>query len=420
MMRQYNFDVVVCGGGTAGVAAAIGSAKTGARTLLLEKDPYCGGQATHANVTAFCGFYSCGANPIEVVRGVGKEILSEMEKLDPNAVETIISATGNKNIHFISDYLKIAMDNLLMKYNVTECLHTQMVQGYTAHSLLKSIDCIDGEGLFTVTAKSFVDATGDANLAYLSGAKTAWGNAKGKVQPATLAFRLANVDFAQNLSPADIESAVKKAKQAGIAGLTRERGFILRVKDSSICTVLLAAEQPGSLSGCELTRMEISGRRQVLSYLHAFQNFLPGMEHCELVEIGPSLGFRETRKMVGRKQITKENVLQRQVTMDSIARDGWKPEIHTSVMQMATYIDVPESSYFSIPLGALQSENIENLLGAGRIVWSDQVAFAAVRVMGTCFATGHAAGVAAAKQALEGYQDRSHIQEELQRQNALL
>ena len=87
---------------------------------------------------------------------------------------------------------------------------------------------------------------------------------------------------------------------------------------------------------------------------------------------------------------------------------------------METYLDVESGSYFDIPLGALQSINIENLYGAGRIVSSDEVAFAAIRVMGTYFATGHTAGVAAAYQALNGNVDIEKIREELKRQNALV
>ena len=97
--------------------------------------------------------------------------------------------------------------------------------------------------------------------------------------------------------------------------------------------------------------------------------------------------------------LTGEDVLSGRKRPDGIARGGWKPEIHKDIRQMATYLEVKEGNWFDIPLGALQSETLENLYGAGRMIWADDTAFAAVRVMGTCFATGHAAGVAAALQA---------------------
>lgn len=103
-----------------------------------------------------------------------------------------------------------------------------------------------------------------------------------------------------------------------------------------------------------------------------------------------------------------------------MARGGWKPEIHKSLDKMATYLEVSDGSYFDIPLGALWSVDCENLYGAGRIVSADEAAFAAVRVMGTCFATGHAAGVAAAYQALYQETDVEQVREELKRQGALV
>lgn len=103
-----------------------------------------------------------------------------------------------------------------------------------------------------------------------------------------------------------------------------------------------------------------------------------------------------------------------------MARGGWKPEIHKSLSKMATYLEVSGGSYFDIPLGALWSEDIENLFGAGRMVCADEAAFAAVRVMGTCFATGHGAGVAAACQALRRETDVEEIRAELKRQGALV
>lgn len=166
--------------------------------------------------------------------------------------------------------------------------------------------------------------------------------------------------------------------------------------------------------------MERDTRKQVLYYIEALRKYMPGMENCELAVIGPSIGFRETRKLVGRETITVADVLTRRKRSDTVARGGWKPEIHKDVNKMATYLEVSGGSYFDIPLGALQSADIDNLYGAGRMVSADEAAFAAVRVMGTCFATGHAAGVAAGLQALENVVLVERIQNELRRQGALV
>lgn len=139
--------------------------------------------------------------------------------------------------------------------------------------------------------------------------------------------------------------------------------------------------------------MELDTRRQVLYYVEAFRRYLKWMEQCELTMIGPSIGFRETRRIKGKSMIKAEDVLNRKKCEDGVARGGWKPEIHKDTDKMATYMDVKEGSWFDIPLGALQSDNIGNL---------------------------YAAGVAAAVQAEYGEADIRKIRAELDRQRALL
>lgn len=139
--------------------------------------------------------------------------------------------------------------------------------------------------------------------------------------------------------------------------------------------------------------MELDTRRQVLYYVEAFRRYLKGMEQCELTMIGPSIGFRETRRIKGKSMIKAEDVLNRKKCEDGVARGGWKPEIHKDTDKMATYMDVKEGSWFDIPLGVLQSDNIGNL---------------------------YAAGVAAAVQAEYGEADIRKIRAELDRQRALL
>ncbi len=419
MERHYSYDVVVVGGGTAGVAAAAGASMAGAKTLLIERNPYLGGEATHSGVAAFCGFYTCGENPVKVVAGMGEKVLKEMEKLGPT-LDYIVSVTGNKNINFQPEYLKCAMDNLLENEGAACFLHTRMIDAVVADGAIRSVQCADDEGIFTVTASSFVDATGDANLAHLAGAGTIWGDGEGRVQAATLPFRLSGVDTSFDMSPGAVEKAVLKGKEAGIPYLTKEKGFILKKEGSDTVAVLLPSVSPEGISAQNLTDMEKSTRRQVLYYVEALKRFMPGMEHCELAVIGPAIGFRETRKLVGKETVTAEDVLLRKKKDNGVARGGWKPEIHREINKMATYIDVAEGSYFDIPLGALQSADITNLFGAGRIVSSDEAAFAALRVMGTCFATGHAAGAGAAFQALNGYVDVEKIRHELIRQGAMV
>ncbi|MDO4265051.1 MAG: FAD-dependent oxidoreductase [Eubacteriales bacterium] len=416
MERAFTYDVVVAGGGTAGVAAAAGAVKTGAKTLLIEREAYMGGEATHAGVSAFCGFYSCGKDPIRVVRGVGDLVLEELGKIG-KGYDDIVSASGNRNINFQPEYLKCALDNLMEKENVDVFLHAAVTGAEVKDGRIRELYCMDDEGAFTVKASAFVDATGNAGLVRMGGAKAVWG---GSVQAATLTFRMSGVDTACDMSPAAVEKAILQAKADGIPYLTKEKGFILKKEGSDIVAVLLPSVVPTGISAEEMTRMEFDTRRQVLYYVEALKKYMHGMELAELAVIGPSLGMRETYKMAGRETVLTDDVLSRRKREDGIARGGWKPEIHKDVNKMGTYIEVAERSYFDIPLGAIRSANLDNLYGAGRMISADDTAFAAVRVMGTCFATGHAAGVAAALNALAGKEDAGSVREALKKQGALV
>lgn len=420
MKREFEVDVFVAGGGTAGVAAAVGAARAGATVLLIERSAFLGGEGTHAGVGAFNGIYTCGENPQKCVAGVSDLIQEEMDKLSPRATEIIISATGNKNVQFKPEYLKVALDNVMDRFQVPYFLHTTLIDAEREGDKIISVTCFDDEGIFTVKAKQFVDATGDANLAHLAGAATVWGNEDGKVMAATLPFRLAGVDTGKDMSPSAVERAVKAGKEAGIPNLTRERGFIQVMSGSNEVMVLLPSVIPNGISAEDITEMEKYTRGQALYYIEAFRRFMPGMENCELTMIGPSIGFRETRRIVGRYTLSAEDVLTRRIFEDGVGRGGFKPEIHLGLNEAATYLEVPHGSYYDIPLGCLMSADTENLFGAGRLISADHQAMAASRVMGTCFATGHGAGVAAAMQAKTGMLDVPAIRGELERQGALI
>ena len=322
MERKLSYDVVVAGGGTAGVAAAAGAAMAGARTLLIERNPYLGGEATHSGVAAFCGFFTCGGNPVRVVEGAGEMILQEMKALSDSSWNYIVSATGNKNINFHPEYLKCAMDNVLEKTGVTSLFHTRITGVRTDGRKVTCLECADDEGTFLVEAGAFVDTTGDANVVHLAGAQTLWGDENSSVQAATLPFRLSGVDTSCDLTPQAVEKAVVQAKEAGIPHLTKEKGFILKREGSDQVAVLLPSTMPAGMDAEELTRMELETRRQVLYYVEAFKKYLHGMENCELTVIGPAIGFRETRRMKGKEVITADDVLARRKRPDGVARAG--------------------------------------------------------------------------------------------------
>lgn len=419
MERRREYDVAIVGGGTAGIAAAVGSAKSGAKTILIERSPYLGGQATNSGVTAFCGFYTCGDKKEKVVSGVGDMVLEELQKLGENT-DYGITASGNATIKFHPEYLKYALDNLLDKEQVDYLLHTQLIGVNVENEKIRSIDCVDDEGIFTIVAKTYVDATGDANLARISGAKTVWGDEDGHAQAATLALKIDRISLDADISPQAVEKAILQAKKDGMPYLTKEKGFIIQRSPGEIGYVLLPSVIPTGLGAKEATEAEKNMRRQAHAYFKAFRTYMPGMENIGLVETGPNIGYRETRKIVGKEILREESILDGIKSENGIGHGCWIPEIHKDVNKMGQYHEFKNGDYYDIPLGTLQSENRDNLYAAGRAISADEIAFASARVMGTCFVTGHGAGVAAAIQALHKTADIKQIRSELKRQGAMI
>ena len=274
MERLEQYDVAVVGGGTAGCAAAAGAALTGARVVLIERNAYLGGEATHSGVGAFCGFTTCGKNPVRVVEGAGSLVLAELEKLGTPA-QNRLSASGNWNISFQPEYLKCALDHLLQKLQADLLLHSLVIGAQTEKDRICALTCADDEGIFTIRAKAFVDASGDANLARLAGAKITWGGERGQVQAASLPFRLSGVDITKDMSPAAVKRAVEQARNAGMQHLPRESGFLLTLEESQVVCALIPSVMPEGLSARDLTRMEQELREQAVSYAAALKRYMP-------------------------------------------------------------------------------------------------------------------------------------------------
>ena len=417
MERNIKCDVAVLGGGAAGVAAALAASKAGAKTVLIERNPYFGGQATNSQVTAYCGFFTRGENYDQVVEGIGGEVLKRLEKYGTNIHPKPSKSTGNVSVSFNPEYVKLVMDEMLKESDVEYYLHAQMYEVVNENGMIKQMKCTDDEGTFTVEAKAFVDASGNSNLVHFAGIKTNWGDAEGKVQQSSLPFRIDNIPAREIIKP-EIEEALKKAKEAGIP-IQKETGLIIKIldKDYGYCTI--PSTIVPALDAKTLTETEMNLRGQIHNYVEAFQKYLDGCENLVLSSSGPCVGIREARRIIGEKTLYGEEIITAPKTDDSIARGGWSPEMHKSNTNI-NYTHIPDNEYFSIPLGCLKVKDAKNLWAAGRLISTDSLALGSVRVMGTGFATGQAAGVAAALTLDNENYDIKKIQDELVNQGALI
>lgn len=417
--RRLAFDVVVVGGGAAGIAAAVGAANVGCRTLLIEKNPYFGGAATHRSVLTFCGFFAQQEPILQVVSGVGGKVLEELDRLGVYAGPVRNPGTGNVIIPLDPESTKYALDRVVLQGGVTPRLHCHVIGAMVQDGVLAAIECVDHAGRIVVEASAFVDASGEADLTTLAEGPVRFGDDEGNVQAGTLVMRIGGVPKDVPLNRGEFTEAIQEAKQYGSSSLTKEKGILLRMPISGDVLAMFADEPVNGLDSVSLTQAEITARHQAWSYLDVFRRKIPGFEHAFLVQTGPSIGIRETRHVVGHHTLTAEDVINGVRHPDAVARGGWPAEIHKSG-KPAEYFHIRDLSFYDIPLRTLSVRGFHNLWCAGRIISCDAIAFASARVMGTAFATGHAAGVAAAHYALMKDVKLEYVRRELIRQGALI
>ena len=231
-------------------------------------------------------------------------------------------------------------------------------------------------------------------------------------------FRIGGISEGADLSPDAMQKAIQAAEQDGVQGITVHRGVMIPVQGTRDGLVnMIALDFPG-LDAETMTAAEKLGRRQAALYTEIFRKYVPGMEHSYLVLTGPKVGLRESRRIVGLETLTREDVKSSRKRPDGIARGGWGAELHVGKGETQWGFERGDK-YFDIPLNCLIPQGMQNLFCAGRTISSDLTASASIRVMGTGFATGQAAGAAAAL-ACQGIRDVDAVRAELQKQHALI
>ncbi|MEU6036828.1 FAD-dependent oxidoreductase [Actinomadura sp. NPDC047616] len=408
-----HYDVIVAGGGSAGIAAAIGARRAGARTLLVERGPCLGGAASLRNVVTYCGLYTEDLR--QVVFGVAEQMLAGLRDMGAVTEPKRFTAVA---VVFDPEAVKRVADELCHRAGVDVLLHSHLLQATRQDERITAVRVADHSGLHEYTAAAFVDATGEADLAHHGGAQVRYGN-DGRVLNGTLAVRFGGIPADVPVTRQALAAAVRAAKRSGGGHLTGEAGLVARMPVSGDLITYLADEGYDARSAADTSRAERSARRQAQDYLRVLRT-LPGCEGAYIVATGPELGTRESRHLVGRAQLTEADVLRPGPVDDAVAIGAWPIESHPGPGLPVEWKHIGEPGYYGVPLDVLRSRNTPNLFAGGRTVDGDHGAGASLRVMGTAFATGQAAGIAAAFTARDGDVDTAAVRDELDRQDARL
>ena len=428
-------DVIVAGGGPAGVCAAIAAARNGADVLLVERGNCLGGMATRGLVGPFMTCYD-RTGSVQIVRGLFGEIVERLvarggaihpRHCHAGTAFTSWIASGHDHVTpFEPEALKLLLDEMCAEAGVRVLFHADFADPLMDGRRIVGARVFTKAGMRDVRAKVVVDATGDGDVAFRAGAPTEFGDPEsGRIQPASLFFRIGNCDFAA--ITADIEAhrsdfyrkdgvnyrslhwRIAEARAAGDWTLDRVSIGLFRgvredewfINTSRIMGV--DSTDPESWSAAEA-----EGRAQVDQIFRFFRKYVPGCADARLLCTGSTVGIRESRHVLGEYRLTVDDCLDGRVPEDSVLLASNSVDVHGRFGPRSNeYVPMRHGDWYGVPYRCLVPLEVEGLLVAGRCLSATSDAAGAVRVMPPCMAMGEAAGVAAALAASRGTTPRA-------------
>ncbi|MEI9898230.1 MAG: FAD-dependent oxidoreductase [Chthoniobacter sp.] len=409
-------DVLVCGGGCAGLAAALSAARNGATTVLIERAGFAGGIITAVGLPFFDGIADIKDGRV-VVRGVGLELLSKSGVCEANVTHL---KTHNPTIRNVEAF-KILADKLLTaeKEKLRVLYHSSACGVEMDGQRIAAVLVANKAGLTRIRAKQVIDCTGDADVAAWAGAPTDKG---AELQPLTLHFRIGNVKKTPDLSK-NCRAALEKAHERGELPMYYGPGVMFMFAQDEI--YVHGVRVPADASDpMELTRAEMQGRSDAWAMFEAWKRDVPGFEDSYFITSGPFIGVRETRRIVGQHVLAEDEIMATKSFDDAIATGCWYLDVHPNKITTGSANAVPKQqpAPYDIPYRSLVPKNVDNLLVAGRCHSTTRLAQSSTRVTVTAMALGEAAAVAAALAVQGGTSpaklDGGDVRKRLRTQNA--
>jgi len=389
--KRLRTDVLVCGGGCAGTAAALAAARGGAKVLLVEKAPFAGGIITSVGLPYFDGIADIKDKRI-VVRGIALELLVKTGVCKPDATHL---AKHNPTIPNTFEF-KVILDHLLRQHrdNLTVLFNSFACEATTSGGRITAVTVANKDGLVSVEPRTVIDCTGDADVAAWAGAPF---EQNAEVQPLTLHFRIGNVRKSPELSR-KCREALAKAQTRGDLPHYYGPGVMFLFHDTEVYVHGIRVPS-NPTDAADLTRAEMQGRADAWAMFHAWKRDVPGFEQSYFIEAYPWIGVRESRRIVGRYVLKEDDLMKGKRFDDAIATGCWYLDLHPNKTTSGGANDLEPSKVqpapYDIPYRSLLPQKVENLLVAGRCHSATRGAHASTRVTVTAMALGEAAGTAA-------------------------
>ena len=404
------FDVVVIGGGPAGLAASVSAAKHGARTLLVERYGFLGGMGTAGGVTNFAGLYGRKNGEMQqLVHGVVDDLLARLDALGGlNQPQDGMAGRIRVRSYDVSAY-KCAADQMLVASGVQLLFHAWAAAVLMDGQAITALVVETKSGRQAIRGRRFIDCSGDADVAHFAGVPFELGDGHGSALFPSTMFRVGHVDAGPALAAVGEFKAINdlmaqsEARQPGRYQFPR-KGAILRPQKNpaewraNVTQIRNAAGTAMDATDArQLSEGELEGRRQITEYFRFLKNEVPGFADSAIIDIAPQVGIRETRRICGAYMLTGEDILSSARFADVIGINAWPMEMHVDGAISWGFPRDENRAYNDLPWRMLVTREVDNLLVAGRCASMAHEGQSAARASGGCFVMGQAAGTAAAQ-----------------------
>ncbi len=414
-------DVIIVGGGSAGVSSAVAASRSGCSVILVERYGFLGGTAAASMVGPMATFHTKSGK--QIIGGIPEEIVLALIKNggSPGFVKDTIGVCSYY-VPFEPEILKLVLLTTAKKSGVKLLFHGWVYEVIQKKNKILGLKVITKGGPLILKGKIFIDASGDGDIASLCGVPFSLGDQNGRPQPMTLIFKLKQVNQKEiteymlshpeefhpetlfnelanssHIGVSGFFSLWKKGEQTGETHIPRDRLlFFSGVEPGEMMVNTTRIIHKNPINPWDLSEAEIEGREQLLSLLQFLKKRIPGFQNCVLAQAAAQVGIRESRRIHGEYTLTEKDVLKGSKFKNAIARGAYPIDIHDPSGKKIVLKQIGGDGYYEIPYPCLIPLKISNLLITGRCLSAAHEALGSCRIQATAMASGQAAGTAAA------------------------